>query len=159
MCNCLYAAKSYCILASLSTSHLLTPFLSLHVHPTHTHTHTHTPKQTCTDIHPHARTHARTHMRTHTHSHTHTHTHAHTRTQDWGSEVGDVLQTVLSAGDQVVAVGETGLNYNRMFSTIDQQKTAFTAQVINKILYMCVHTYVPFELTYSQPIAKNISFV
>ena len=30
---------------------------------------------------------------------------------------------------EVVAVGETGLDYNRMLSTMDEQRDAFAAQV------------------------------
>lgn len=52
--------------------------------------------------------------------------------QNWGPEVLDLLEHFL-VNPEVVAVGETGLDYNRMLSTKDEQRDAFAAQVESAI--------------------------
>lgn len=49
-------------------------------------------------------------------------------TQSWGPEFGALLEGLL-ANPEVVAVGETGLDYNRMLSPVDNQMDVFAAQV------------------------------
>ena len=48
--------------------------------------------------------------------------------QHWRPECSDILESLLARPD-VVAVGETGLDLNRMLSTLPEQKEAFHAQV------------------------------
>ncbi len=52
----------------------------------------------------------------------------HSAPQSWGPEFGELLEGLL-ANPEVVAMGETGLDFNRMLSPMDNQIEAFTAQV------------------------------
>ena len=48
--------------------------------------------------------------------------------KEWTDETAPQLRT-LAAHENVVAIGETGLDFNRNYSTPDEQKTAFQAQL------------------------------